>query len=75
MKKPIKKTPLSFGGVDFYEILIEDDTMGDNCACDLCLYSDYPSFNLDLMASCMDIHGCTTYSNRYFILEPIQTNK
>ena len=71
MKKPIKKTPISLGGVDFWEILIEDDSIGDMCACDLCFYSDYPSFNFDLMASCFDIHGCTMNGNRYFLIEPI----
>lgn len=71
MKKPIKKTPISFGGGDFYEILIEDDSIGDNCPCDLCMYRDYPSFDIDLMASCTDIHGCTMKGNRYFLIEPL----
>ena len=71
MKKPIKKTPISLGGVDFWEILIEDDSIGDICACELCLYSDCPSFDFDLMASCNDIHGCTMDGNRYFLIEPI----
>lgn len=71
MRNPIKKTPITLGGVDFYEILIEDDSIGDDCACELCLYSDYPSFDIDLMASCVDIHGCTMNGNRYFLIEPI----
>lgn len=75
MKKPIKKTPISLGGVDFYEILIEDDSMGDNSACELCFYRDYPSFDIDLMTPCYAVHGCTVQANRYFLIEPILTNK
>lgn len=75
MKKTIKKTPISFGGTDFFEILIEDDDWSDCSACELCFYNDYPSFDIDLMASCVDIHGCTMQGNRYFLIEPILTNK
>ena len=73
MKKILKKTPISLGGVDFYEVLIEDDSIVDNCSCQLCLYTDFPSFDIDLLASCCDIHGCTMNSNTYFLLEPILT--
>lgn len=73
MKKIIKKTPISLGGVDFYEVLIEDNSIVDNCPCQLCLYSDFPSFDIDLLASCSDIHGCTMNASTYFLLEPIFT--
>lgn len=73
MKKIIKKTPISLGGVDFYEVLIEDDSIVNDCPCQLCLYSDFPYFDIDSLASCCDIHGCTMKADRYFILEPILT--
>ena len=75
MKKIIKKTPISLGGKDFFEILIEDDSMGDNCPCNLCFYSKYPYGDFDLEPSCSDIHGCTMDGNRYCLIEPILTNK
>lgn len=71
MRNPIKKTPISLGGLDFYEVLVEDNSIEDGTCCDLCLYSDYPSFDIELNAYCAEIHGCTMNSSRYFILEPL----
>lgn len=73
MKKIIKKTPITLGGSDVYEILIEDDSIINCTCCDLCLYRGSISFDLELMASCIDVHGCSMNPNRYFISEPILT--
>lgn len=38
--------------------------------CDLCCYRDWNEY-VDVMASCMDVHGCTPDANTYFIAEQL----
>lgn len=66
----IKKTPITFNGVDCMEVLVHDDNIVDCTCCDLCIYRDWDEW-IDAQASCVDVHGCTSDSNTYFITEPL----
>jgi hypothetical protein len=66
----LKETPITFNGEDCLEVLVHDDNIVNDTPCGLCMYRDY-MFNPDIMASCMDVHGCTICLNTYFITKPL----
>ncbi len=64
----IKKTPATINGRDCYETLVHDDAIIACTCCDLCCYRDWNDY-VEVMASCMDVHGCTPDANTYFLAE------
>lgn len=66
----IKKTPITFKGEDCMEVMVHDDNIVDCTCCFLCMYRDFEIDN-ELMASCMEIHGCTVDCSNYFVKETL----
>lgn len=66
----VKETPITFHGEDCMEVLVHDDCITDCTCCDLCMYRDFIDW-IDVQASCMDVHGCTTDASKYFIAQPL----
>lgn len=66
----IKETPITFHGEDCMEVLVQDDAISDCTCCFLCMYRDY-EINNETMASCMDVHECTTDCRKYYIKRPL----
>ena len=66
----VKKTPITFKGEDCMEVLVHDDNINDCRCCLLCMYRDFEIDN-ELMATCMDIHGCPADCSQYFIKQPL----
>lgn len=71
MKKVIKKTPITFNGVDGFEVLIKDSEVWAGDCCDKCIYSNYvPSSEIG--ADCCTVHSCGTSPFTYFGFEPFK---
>lgn len=69
----LKKTPITYNGVDCLEVLVKDDCMGDSTPCELCMYQNYdPTENRN--ATCCDVHGCGLHANTYFLSFDLNTN-
>lgn len=71
MKKEIKRTPITFNGVDGWEVFIKDDEIQpyEHSTCERCMYQDWHVKDY-ILASCEEVHGCTWDFRRYFIFEP-----
>ena len=70
MIKNLKETPTTAYGRDCLEQLVQDDEMHGYEACDLCAYRGWNDYN-ELQANCVDVHGCTTLANVYFLLSQL----
>lgn len=69
MKKIISKTPITFNGVDGYEVLVEDKSVCVQDVCELCMYDGWHSDELPGI-TCPEVHLCGVLTFRYFIFEP-----
>lgn len=65
MSEVIKRSPITFNGVDGWEVLIEDKTITFAIACDRCIYRDWHD-ELECQAPCHIVHGCTMAAPSYF---------
>ena len=71
MKKVIKKTPITFNGVDGFEILVRDGGVWAEECCEKCMYSGYmPSSEIG--ADCCTVHSCGSSPYTYFVFEPFK---
>lgn len=70
MIKVLKETPVTAFGRDCLEQLVQDDDMRGYEACDLCAYRGWNNYN-DTQVNCVDVHGCTTIANVYFLLSQL----
>lgn len=66
----LRKKPATINGRDCNEILVYDDAIIGCTCCDLCCYKDFNDY-IDVPGSCMDVHGCTPDSFKYFLAEQI----
>lgn len=67
MKRVIKKSPITFYGVDGWQVLVNDVDVykrGES-PCENCMYDD--EMNYDCDATCQNIHGCTRFLYNYFV--------
>lgn len=64
----LKKTPITFNGVDCLEVLVKDDFMKASVPCELCMYRNYEP-DSELLADCCTVHGCGLDFNTYFITQ------
>lgn len=67
--KELKRTPITYAGKDWWEVLVEDDDLGECAACDLCIYDGYQGED-----NCQDVHGCLRSPHTYFILAEFDSN-
>lgn len=65
MKKEIKRTPITFHGVDGFEVLYEDDEIWIQDACNYCMYNDWDGW-IECLASCSTVNGCRLGTPTYF---------
>lgn len=70
MIKVLKQTPATINGRDCLELLVQDDEMHGCEACDLCIYRSWNDYQ-ETQANCVDVHGCTTLANVYFLASQI----
>ena len=71
MKKVIKKTPITFNGVDGFEILVRNGGVWAEECCEKCMYSGYmPSSEIG--ADCCTVHSCGSSPYTYFVFEPFK---
>lgn len=70
MKQILKQTPITFNGVDGWEVLIKDDEIGgeSGAACDKCIYVRWIANHIhtQVLATCVDFHGCLSDYQTYF---------
>lgn len=79
MKRVIKKCPITFYGVDGWEVLVDDVDVFKRCEipCENCMYDDEIDYISD--APCHEVHGCAQSPYTYFVfvegyLEQNQSN-
>lgn len=67
MKRIIKKCPITFNGVDGWEVLVDDVDIykRHEIPCENCMFSGY--LGCDNSEPCMDVHRCTHSSYSYFV--------
>lgn len=67
MKRVIKKCPITFNGVDGWEVMVNDVDVYKRyeIPCDNCMY--YGNLGCDGSVTCMDIHRCTHDVYAYFV--------
>ena len=71
MKKVIKRTPITFNGVDGYEVLIRDsEVCGIEC-CEKCMFYNYTTSS-ETAALCFEVHGCGRSQFQYFVFKPFK---
>lgn len=66
----LNKTPITFNGVDCFEVLVKDDCMNDSVPCELCMYRNYAADN-ELFTDCCTVHGCGIDFDTYFIIQDL----
>ena len=76
----LKQTPITFNGVDGWEVLIKDDEIrfDDEWICERCMYRDWEK-QIGYTAPftpCSIIHGCRDSYQTYFEFrtEPVKQN-
>ena len=80
MKQILKQTPITFDGVDGWEVLVKDDEIGceSGDACDKCIYRRWTISNIcyEVLVTCVDVHGCLFDYQTYFEFrtEPVKQN-
>lgn len=72
MIQELKRIPITFNGVDGWEILVEDDGISwdEPWVCENCMYRDWPGDNIT-WAPCSIVHQCALNHQTYFKFEPI----
>ena len=67
MKRVIKKCPVTYYGVDGWEVLVRDVDVFKRCEipCENCMYDD--DIVCDCSATCMEVHGCAQNPYTYFV--------
>lgn len=67
MKRVIKKTPITFNGVDGWEVLVYDKEVirRREIPCDNCMYDG--TWDFFCSETCLEIHGCIQSPCTYFI--------
>lgn len=65
MKKEIKRTPITFNGVDGFEVLYEDTEIWQGDACSYCMYQEWADWT-ECTAPCHVVHGCGLGKSTYF---------
>lgn len=65
MKKEIKRTPITYNGEDGFEVLIEDNVILMQDACNYCMYNEWDGWE-ECAASCSDVHRCGIGTSTYF---------
>lgn len=67
MKQILKQTPITFNGVDGWEILIKDDEIrwDEEWVCGRCMYVDWDGES-ETLAPCSIVHGCRDNWQTYF---------
>ena len=65
MKKEIKRTPITFHGVDGFEVLYEDTDIWPGNACEYCMYEHWDGWK-ECIASCDTVHECGLRRPTYF---------
>lgn len=70
MKQELKRIPITFNGVDGWEILIKDDEIiwDVTSACDRCIYREWKD-DEDLLPICDSFHECTNNYQTYYTFE------
>lgn len=71
MKKIIKKTPITFNGVEGFEVLVNDSEVWAAECCEKCMYSYYVPSS-EIVTDCCTVHGCSTSPFTYFAFEPFK---
>lgn len=71
MIQELKRCPITFNGVDGWEVLIKDDEISwiDEWVCEQCMYVDWNGES-EILAPCSMVHGCTDDWKTYFKFEP-----
>ena len=70
MIQELKRTPITFNGVDGWEILIKDDEINfyEEWACERCIYSNWHGEE-ETLAPCRVVNGCLADNQTYFKFE------
>lgn len=71
MIQELKRTPITFDGVDGWEVLVRDDEikLNETCACFQCKYVVWDWMSLT-GATCDGNHDCLDSNQMYFRFEP-----
>lgn len=72
MKQILKQTPITFNGVDGWEVLIKDDEIrwDEEWVCGRCMYVEWDGES-ETLAPCSMVHGCMDDWKTYFKFEPM----
>lgn len=67
MKRVIKKCPITYNGVDGWEVLVHDVDVfkRHEMPCNICMYEDEMNFYDD--RDCFVVHRCTHNQYNYFV--------
>lgn len=67
MKQILKQTPITFDGVDGWEVLVKDDEINwaETWTCERCIYFDWND-EAETLAPCDIVHGCLADYQTYF---------
>lgn len=65
MKKEIKRTPITFNGVNGFEVLYQDTDIWSGDECDYCMYDGWDGWK-ECLATCDIVHGCDIEKSTYF---------
>lgn len=70
MIQELKRTPITFNGVDGWEILIKDDEIHweYDWVCERCMYFDWDDEE-ETLAPCDIVHGCLADYQVYYKFE------
>lgn len=80
MKQILKQTPITFNGVDGWEVLVKDEEQrwDEYWVCARCMYLDWEkrSGYTRMFTPCSRIHGCGDNYQTYFEFrtEPVKQN-
>lgn len=71
MIQVLKKTPITFNGVDGWEVLVKDDEIEweSTFVCDRCIYTKWIDL-ASLLVPCDIYHECLNDHQTYYIFEP-----
>lgn len=72
MKQILKQTPITFNGVDGWEVLIKDDEINwaETWTCERCMYFDWDG-ETETLAPCSIVHDCLRDYQTYYKFETI----
>lgn len=72
MIQELKRTPITFNGVDGWEVLVKDDEIEweSTWVCERCIYFAWNGEE-ETKAPCNIVHGCLGDYQTYYKFEPI----